>query len=289
MADDDKNKNQGDDKGGEGKKNQPLTAEQIEAIAKKAEAALAAEDDDKSGEKGGDKDGDKGGDDDDLDLDPKNIDTEKTLKYIDKLKDENAKRRIATRKAEKRLTKLEEQLKEATEALTAATTQIKESESMTAEQKAKEQSDLENAQAKIEKLTGKISELEETNVRNQAELQKTNRKVLTQDRENMITRLVQEKEVAFASSFEREGLIKQLTEMDEDGFALDNDEVILEVMRFIKDKKATEDKSTPGPGPGNRKTTTPIGDEIQALLKIKNMDADQRKRLDELLEMSGGA
>lgn len=288
MADDDKNKNKSDDdKGGE--KNKPLSAEEIQAIAKKAEEALAAEDDD---DKGGDDDdkGKKGGDDDEPELDAKNLDADKTLKYIDKLKDENAKRRIANKKAEKRLTKLEAQLKEATEALNAATQQIKESDDKTAAEKAKEKSDLENAAKTIEELTGKIKDLEESNAKNQAELAKTNKRVLAQDRENMITRLVQEKEVAFASDFEREGFVRQLTEMDDEGdFVKDNDEVIYEVMKFIKNKKANEDKSTPGPGPGNRKTSTPIGDEIQALLRERNLNADQRKRLDELLELSGQA
>ena len=290
MAEEDKNQNGENNKGGE--KNKPLSAEEIQAIAKKAEAALAAEDDDDKGESGNDDNkGESGGDDDDnLELDAKNLDADKTLKYIDKLKDENAKRRIANKKAEKRLTKLEAQLKEATEALNAATNQIKESDDKTAAEKAKEKSDLENAQKTIEELTGKIKDLEDINAKNQVELTKTTKRVLTQERENMITRLVQEKEVAFASDFEREGFINQLTVMGEDGdFVKDNDEVIYEVMKFIKNKKANEDKSTPGPGPGNRKTSTPIGDEIQALLKERNLSTEQKARLDELLDMSGQA
>lgn len=290
MPDEDKNKKGDDNKGG-GDKNKPLTADEIDAIAKKAKAALDAEDDDKGGDdknKKGDDD-DKSGDDDEFTIDPKNIDTDKTLKYIDKLKDENARRRIANKKSEARLTKLETQLKEATEALNAAAAKIKEADSKTAAEAAKDASELEKATKQIEELTGKISALEETNAKNQAELAKTNKKVLVQDRETMITRLVQQQEVAFASDFERDGLIKTLTEMDDEGFTKNNDEVIYDVMKFIKDKKANEDKTTPGPGPGNRKTSTPIGDEIQALLKEKNMTAEQKTRLDELLAMTGQA
>ena len=288
MPDEDKNKSGDDNKGGDDK-NRTLSADEIDAIAKKAKAALDAEDDDKN-KKGGDDDDDKkGDDDDDFQLDPKNIDTDKTLKYIDKLKDENAKRRIANKKAEQRLTKLESQLKEATDALNAAAAKIKEADKKSADEAAKDASELEKATKRIEELSTKISELEETNAKNQAELQKTNKRVLVQDRETMITRLVQQQEVAFASDFERDGLIKSLTEMDAEGFTKNNDEVIYDVMKFIKDKKANEDKSTPGPGPGNRKTSTPIGDEIQALLKEKNMTADQKKRLDELLSMTGQA
>ena len=285
MPDDDKNKS-GDNKGGDDKKT--LTADEIEAIAKKAKAALDAEDDDKGGDDKNKKGGDnKDDDDDDFNIDPKNIDTDKTLKYIDKLKDENARRRIANKKSEEKLAKLEDQLKSATEALNAAAAKIKEADKKSADEAAKDASELEKATKKIEELTGKITALEETNAKNQAELLKTNKRVLVQDRENMITRLVQQQEVAFASDFEREGLIKTLTEMDAEGFTKNDEEVIYAVMKFTKDKKANEDKSTPGPGPGNRKTSTPIGEEVKALLAKKSMTTEERARLDELLAMTG--
>lgn len=285
MPDEDKNK-AGDDKGGDDK-NRTLSADEIEAIAKKAKAALEAEDDKGGDDKNKKDDDDKGGDDDDFKIDPKNIDTDKTLKYIDKLKDENARRRIANKKSEEKLTKLETQLKEATDALNAAAAKIKEADSKTAAEAAKDASELEKATKKIEELTGKITELEETNAKNQAELTKTNKRVLVQDRENMITRLVQQQEVAFASDFERDGLIKTLTDMDDEGFTKNDEEVIYAVMKFTKDKKANEDKSTPGPGPGGRKTTTPIGEEVKALLAKKSMTTEERARLDELLAMTG--
>lgn len=285
MADDDKNKNTGDDD-----KNKPLTTEEIQAIAKKAEEALAAKDDDDKDDTNkntGDDDNDDDDDDDDIGLDPKNIDTDKTLKYIDKLKDENAKRRIANKKLDKKLAKQTEALNEATKALKAATERLTDVDNKTAEQIAKEKSDLEKAQKTIDDLTSKVESLEKESAERAVELAKTNRKVMVQDRSTMIERLVKEKGVVFASDFEREGLISKLTAMEEDDFAMDNDEVIYDVMKFIKDKQANVDKSTPGPGPANRKTSTPIGDEIQALLKEKNLSADQKKRLDELLDMSG--
>lgn len=287
MPDDDKNKNNnGDNKGGD----KTLTADEIEAIAKKAKAALDAEDDQKGGDDKNKKgDDDKDGDDDEFKLDPKNIDTDKTLKYIDKLKDENARRRIANKKSEEKLAKLEEQLTKATEALNAAAAKIKEADKKSADEAAKDASELEKAAKKIEELTGKITDLEATNAKNQAELLKTNKKVLVQDRENMITRLVQQQEVAFASDFEREGLIKSLTDMDNEGFTKNDEEVIYAVMKFTKDKKANEDKSTPGPGPGNRKTSTPVGEEVKALLAKKSMTKEEKARLDELLAMTGQA
>lgn len=283
---DDKNK-AGDDKDD---KNKTLTTEEIQAIAKKAEAALAAEDDDDDGDDKNKKTGDdEDGDDDDLELDPKNIDTEKTLKYIDKLKDENAKRRIANKKLDKKLAKQTQALDEATKALKAATERLTDVDNKTAEQIAQEKSDLEKAQKTIDDLSTKVADLEKESEERAIELAKTNRKVMVQDRSVMVERLVKEKEVGFASDFEREGLISKLTAMDGGEFVMDNDEVIYDVMKFIKDKKANVDKSTPGPGPANRKTSTPIGDEIQALLKSKNLSPEQKKRLDELLDMSGKA
>lgn len=269
-----------------------LTLEQIEAIAKKAEKALNAKDDDddtkKKGKGTGDDDDDDPGDDDDFQLDPKNIDTDKTLKYIDKLKDENAKRRIAGKKLDKKLNKTTEELQNAANALKAATEKLKEIDGKTEAEKAKERTDLENAQKTIDDLNAKINDLNKTVETNKTELEKTNRKVSVQNRETMITRLVDGKNVKFSSDFERDGLISSLTRMEDDGeFELDNDEAIYKVMEFIKTAQTKDNIQTPGPGPGNRKTSTPIGDEIQALMLVKNMNAEQKARLDELLELSG--
>jgi DNA repair exonuclease SbcCD ATPase subunit len=284
---DDNKPTDGDDK------NKPLTPEQIAAIAKKAEEALNAKDgDDDDKKKGKSDDGDDPNkDDDDFQLDPKNIDTDKTLKYIDKLKDENAKRRIAAKKAEKQLEDKTKQLAEATKALQDAAAQLADHGKKTEEQKAKERSDLENAQKTIDELNAKIGELNKSVEESQTQLAKTNRRVAIQDRENMIIRLVEEKGAVFASAWEKSGFIKSLTEMGDDGdFELNNDEVIYKTVEFIKTAPKKDEVKTPGPGPGNRKTNTPIGDEVQALLKIKgDLKPEQKARLDELLSMTGAA
>ena len=102
----------------------------------------------------------------------------------------------------------------------------------------------------------------------------------------MITNLVRQQQVEFSSGFEQGGLIQSLSKMDNEGFLKNNEEVIYDVMKFIKDKKAHVDRKTPGPGPGNRQTQTPLGDEIKALLKEKDLSKEQNKRLDELLAMT---
>jgi chromosome segregation ATPase len=282
MPDDDKTKKGDDDKG---KNRGAMTTEEIEAAAAKAAEILKKEDDDAKDKKGGDDDDANSGDDD-LNIDPNNIDTEKTLKYIDKLKDENARRRIANKKSEKRLTALETQLADAQKALEAATEKLKDVDTKTAKQKEKEQTDLENALKQVEDLTGKVDTLSKDLAEKDVALANTNRRVMVQDRENMIERLVQEKGVKFSTGFERDGLIASLTKMEDGEFQKDNDEVVLDVMRFIKDAQANDTK-TPGAGPGGRKTSTPIGDEIQALLKTKNLSPEQKARLDELTEMTG--
>jgi hypothetical protein len=122
------------------------------------------------------------------------------------------------------------------------------------------------------------------------ELKKTSRQVQIQSRENMVDRLVRMKEGSFISDYERDGFIATLTKMNKEGeFELNNDEVIYETMKFIESSKARTDYKVPGPGPAVRKTTTPLGDEVQALLSTPKLTSEQLKRLDELIELSGQA
>ena len=279
-----------------------MTADEIAAAAAAAKKLL---DDEKAaaGDKGGDNGGDKGGDksvvDDDPNKDRKagdNIDIEKTLGYVDKLKDENAKRRIENKKLTDRLDKTEKQLQDAAKALEEATKRIKEADEKTDAEKAKERTDLENASKKLEELTKTVSDLQsELKVSKEAEA-KASRQVRVVNRETMIERLVEQQGARFASDFERNGLIATLTKQAADGeFELNNDEVIYEVMKFIETAPKAgdggrEEPHVPGAGPGGRKSQTPIGDEIQALLAKKaRLKPEERERLQELLKMSSEA
>jgi hypothetical protein len=285
MADENKGSNGDNKSGGDGGSNRQMTTEEIEAAAAKAKALI---DDEKK--KTGDDDKNKGGSvDDDDPTKSSTPDMDKTLKYVDKLKDENAQRRIENKKLADRISKTEEQLKEATKALTDATSRLKEVDAKTEEEKAKERSDLENASKKIEELTSQIGELQnQVNKSNEAAA-KANLRVTKQNRETMIERLVEQQGAKFSSDFERDGLIASLTQMDGDGvFEKNNDEVIYDVMKFIETApKVGEKPSVPGAGPQSKTTSTPIGDEIQSLLANKaRLTPEQMTRLDELIAMS---
>lgn len=300
MADDDKNK---DGKGGEGGKpagddaGRPMSTSEIAAAAAAAKKLL-------DDEKGGGGDG-KGGDDKSvLDDDPNKdgdrtkLDIDKTLKYVDKLKDENAQRRIENRKLTDRLTKTEQQLQSAAKALEDATARMKEVDTKTEAEKAKERSDLENAAKKIDELTTSIADMKKDLDSSKQVAADANRQVQRVNRETMIERLVEQQGARFASDFERDGLIANLTKRSSDGdFEKNNDEVIYEVMKFIETAPKGDgggggegDLNVPGAGPGGRKTQTPVGDEIQSLLAKKaRLSAEEKSRLGELLKMASDA
>lgn len=289
MADDDKKNKDGDDKGknkDDGSKK--MTWEEIQEVANRAAAAVAKKDDDDKGDDGDDKDDKKKkGDDADLDVDPKTLDSDKTLAYIDKLKDENAKRRIAAKKATQDAEKKGAELQKAADALKAATEKIKEYDDKTDAEKAKERTDLENALKKIEDLQGELKNLNDKVSESETQLAKTRRKVAKQDRAVMIDRLVKENEYNFASNYERDGLIASLSDMDAGDFEKDDEEVIMDVMKFLKKAKEGTPKNTPGAGPPNRSTSTPLAEEVKALLAKKELTVDDKKRLDELTDLAG--
>jgi chromosome segregation ATPase len=265
-----------------------MSNEELEEAAKKAAEALAESKKALEGDKDKSKEGE--GSEDEETIDRNNLDADKTLKYIDKLKDENARRRIANKKLDEKLTAATTQLESATTALNEAMTKLKDFEGKTESQKAKERSDLENAQKTIEDLQAKIENLQGEVTNRDQELKRTSRQVQVQSRENMVDRLVRMKEGSFVSDFERDGFIASLTEMNKEGeFKLNNDEVIYETMKFIEASKARVDHKVPGAGPSGRKTTTPLGDEIQALLSTPKLTSEQLKRLDELISLSGQA
>lgn len=284
----------GDHKAGDGDKR--MTADEIAAAAAAAKKLL---DDEKN--KGGEGGDDKGksvvDDDPNKGGDRKNVDIEKTLEYVDKLKDENAKRRIDNKKLNERLDKTEQQLSQAAKALEEATSRIKEVDEKSEAQKAKERSDLENANKRLEDLAKTVDELKGELTESKQATEKANRKVAMVNRETMIERLVEQQGARFASDFERDGLIANLTKQDVDGsFVKNNDEVVYEVMKFIETAPKAggdgddKDLNVPPAGPGGRKSQTPVGDEIQSLLAKKaRLSPEENTRLRELLKMSSEA
>jgi len=299
MADND-NKG-GDGKGGDGSGDRRMTADEIAAAAAAAKKLLDEEKNKGGGGDGGDKGagGDKPIVDEDPNKDRKDgdrIDIEKTLSYVDKLKDENAKRRIDNKKLSDRLDKTEKQLQDAAKALEEATKRIKEADTATETEAAKKRTDLENASKRLDELTKTVNDLQAELKESKANEAKASRQVRVVNRETMIERLVEQQGARFASDFERNGLIATLTKQAADGeFELNNDEVIYEVMKFIETapkagEGGREEPRVPGAGPGGRKSQTPVGDEIQALLAKKaRLKPEERDRLSELLRMSSEA
>jgi DNA repair exonuclease SbcCD ATPase subunit len=270
-----------------------MTADEIAAAAAAAKKLL--DDEKKAGGEGADKsvvddDPNKGGD-------RSNVDIEKTLDYVDKLKDENAKRRIDNKKLNERLDKTEQQLAQAAKALEEATSRIKEVDEKSEAQKAKERTDLENANKKLEDLMKTVDELKGELTESKQATEVANRRVALVNRETMIERLVEQQGARFASDFERDGLIANLTKQDSAGnFEKNNDEVVYEVMKFIETAPKAgeggdgENLNVPPAGPGGRKSQTPVGDEIQSLLAKKaRLSPEENTRLKELLKMSSEA
>lgn len=288
----------------QGPKDGRMTTEEIAAAAAAAKALLDDEKKNSSGDPAGTPpQGKKEGDDGLLDDPTKdrankaNIDMDKTLAYVDKIKDENAKRRIENTKMKERLANLETQLDTAVKALEAATSRIKEVDSKTDEEEAKKRTDLENASKRIDELSNQLSDIQGKLSASEKATAAANSRVELVNRETMIERLVDSQGAKFSSDFERNGLIATLTKRSEDGgFEKNNDEVIYEVMKFIEtaNKKVEEEETgsinVPKPGQQSRKSATPIGDEIQALLANKGrLSKEQNARLDELLKMSSEA
>lgn len=297
--DDDKNKSGTGGESGQRSDDGRMSTDEIAAAAAAAKKIL----DDEKGGDGGDK-GKGGGDDDLLNTDPNkdrkdgNIDIEKTLSYVDKLKDENARRRIEGRKLNERLTKTEQQLQDAAKALEDATARMKEFDDKDKQTKDKEKNDLERAISQIEDLTTTVNALKTELDDAKASEQAANQEMKVTNREVMIERLVDSQGVKFASEFEREGLIAKLTKRNAEGdFDLNKDEVVYQVMKFIETAPKAGDDDTggggarvPGAGPGGRKTQTPVADEIESLLAKKGrMDEKETSRLRELLSMSSEA
>jgi len=203
--------------------------------------------------------------------------------YIDKLKDENARRRIANKKIQEGVDKQKQEQEEAEKELKGTKEKLE-----TFEKEKKEKTDKDKTEN--EKLQTRLSELEESVRKSKQDLEEVTKnlsvkekRIQIQDREVLAERLVRKMKFEFASDYEREGFMNSLTKEQKDGeFELNDEEVILKVKDFVKNKKKPPE--TPGPGDRNRMSETPITEEIKTLLEKKTLTADDNKRLDELLD-----
>ena len=216
---------------------------------------------------------------------------EQMIDYIDKLKDENARRRIDNKKKADAIEKMEKKLEDATKALEGATGKLSEVE---AEKKKKEDAD----KSDVERLTGQVQELSDNlkDMRSELETSKAETAgkdllLKKQEREMMVDRIISGLDHEFSSDFERDGFMLNLLKTNTDGdFKLNDEEVLLEVKNFTKDrKKRAPTEETPAGGPPNRSGESPIGDQIKALTSKKFLTSEDKEKLDELIGLAGQA
>lgn len=225
--------------------------------------------------------------DQDLD-DPTKKDTTKFTNeqkddYIEKLKDENARRRITNKKTQESLDQQKKGQEDAQKELDEAKEKLKGFEDKEKEKSEKDKSENEKLATKIADLEKVVNESKQNMEKLTKDLSAKEKKIQKQDREVLVDRLVRKMEFEFSSDYERDGFMNSLSDSQEDGsFSFNDEEVILKVKDFVKGKKKTPD--TPGAGPGHRSTETPLAEEIKSLLAKKTLTSEDNKRLDELLE-----
>jgi len=232
--------------------------------------------------------GGKGKDDDDTkltDTDTSAFDDTQKNDYIDKLKDENARRRIANKKLQANIDKMKADMDKMKADLEKMTGTVKEKEEAEKEASLKEKSEIERLQIQMQDLQTKIDTATSENEKLKSENAKNTVEIQKKGRENMVDRLVRQLNFSFSSDYERNGFVGELLKTNADGnFEKDDEEVIYEIQQLAKTRGSSEELRTPGSGPMGKKGTTPLSQEVQTLLAKENLTAEEQTRLDEILE-----
>ncbi len=201
--------------------------------------------------------------------------------YIEKLKDENARRRIATKKEKDKITKQETVQTETNTKLEDLKTKLSDYE-----KKEKDRTDAEKSA--MEKLSTQISDIEKSVGQKDTEIQKLKKESEDKDlalekssRERMSDRLVHSLGIEFTSEYERAGFLGELMEREGDEFKLNDEEVILKVQTFSETRKK-EPLKTPGSGPKNKGSEVPLVEEVKKLMSKPDLTLEDRKRLNEI-------
>jgi len=231
----------------------------------------------------------KGDDKDDkdslADKDTSKFDDTQKNDYIEKLKDENARRRIANKKLQKNIDKMTADMEKMKADFESVSTTVKEKEEAEKEASLKEKSEIERLQTQMQDLQKAIDDATSENQRLKSENAKNTIEIQKKSRENMVDRLVRQLKFEFSSDYERNGFIGDLLKTDADGnFEKDDEEIIYEVKQLAKTRGSTEDINTPGSGPKGKMTSTPLAQEVQTLLAKENLTAEENERLDQILE-----
>lgn len=203
--------------------------------------------------------------------------------YIEKLKDENARRRIENKKVKEQLTQQEQQQQKAQKDLEELSNKVKEYETKESERTMAEKSEIEKLQTRMAEIEKEISERDKKIATLEGDVKVKDLKLEESGRERMIDRLASQLGISFSSDYERRGLMTELLERKEGMFILNDEEVMFKLQSLAKERKKTPPTETPGPGPQSRTTGVPLIDEIKALSTKENLTVEDKKRLDELL------
>ncbi len=201
--------------------------------------------------------------------------------YIGTLKDENARRRIATKKEKDKVTKLETVLAESNTKLDDLNNKLTD-----LTKKEKDRTDAEKSE--IERLKGEVDDIKKGIEDKDTEIQKLkgesankDLKIEKSNRERMADRLVHSLGIEFTSEYERAGFLGELMERESDEFKLNDEEVILKVQTFSESRKK-EPPKTPGPGPLSKGSEVPLVEEVKQLMSKPDLTLEDRKRLNEI-------
>lgn len=203
--------------------------------------------------------------------------------YIEKLKDENARRRIDNKKAKEKLSQFESAQQKATQDLEELSKKVQAYESSEKEKSLAEKSEIEKIKIRMDELAKEIDTRDKKIGSLESELGNKELRLQEASRERMVDRLCSQLEINFTSEYERRGLMIELLERKGSEFSLNDDEVIHKLQTLSKERKKNPPVNTPGPGPSSRTTGMTLVDRIKALTSKEHLNADDKKELNDLL------
>jgi hypothetical protein len=231
-----------------------------------------------------------GGEEDLSTVDTSKYTHEESLKFVAKLQDENARRRIVAKKLADEKEELEATRADLAKKHDDLTKRI---EGLEKEKKTKsdaEKSEIEQLRAEMDSMKTTMGEYKVQIDEKDKALAEKEVAVSVQSREIMVDRLLSSKGVEFSSEFERNGFMAKLTKIENGKFDLIDEEVILEVNNFAKEAKTKEPPpKTPGAGPPNKTGEVDYATEIRELAAKPFLTEEDKKRLNELSELSSQA
>jgi hypothetical protein len=185
--------------------------------------------------------------------------------YVEKLRRENAEKRIRATEASKKAEKLEKTLKAKLDEFESVRAKLEELKKEKESKELEKASDIEKLTKKLEELTSRVTEYEAEKEKKERMILELTEKTKLQDQKIKIEKLIALQAVSFSSKYEKEGFINQFLERDEDGdFRHDDESIIFELGEFKKSKAKAP--ANPPPGETNKKTEFPDGERLAALL-----------------------